>query len=309
VETVGVFLVYEMTIAESGSADYFDSVPVPVVGVPTSKVWSDHLNMNSWVYLSNTDDDGYVTTIGDYARAQGGTRAVVIANDAVLATRDRAEDLDASFRSAGIPSEIVEHIPGASGLDRTARLLVASGADVVAGALDARDFADVLVAARRAGAQITVPLTIDIQQQEVLATHGAAVAGLTGFLTTVPFEADTPAHEQYLADMARYAPGLPNPEQQVPFAAYIAADLMVRGLEAAGPCPSRSEFLAALRGVDDFDADGLLPGPIDVGANHGQINRCFTFLRVDAAGTGYEVVPGAERICGEPLPTVSTATS
>jgi ABC-type branched-subunit amino acid transport system substrate-binding protein len=299
VEREKAFALLQATTAASGGADYLTAASVPVIGLPTDIVWSVQPNMFGYTYIVNTGAS--VTTFGVYAKSQGGTKAVVLRNGLAAISASIGNDLAASFASQGIPYQVMEYSPTATSLQRIGQDIRESGADIIAGAIDGPDFADVLVAARNAGADIKVPLATSGYSQELVTEHGQDIAGMTIYLVWLPFQADTAAHRQYLDDMALYAPGVLEPKQEVPYASYITADLLVRGLEVAGPCPTREGFISALQAVTDFDGGGLLPGPTDVGESHGQISVCYTFVQVDADGTDFELVPGAEQLCGERL--------
>nr|MDT0663634.1 ABC transporter substrate-binding protein [Micromonospora sp. DSM 115978] len=299
VEQEDAFALLQATTAASGGAPYLTAASVPVVGLPTDEVWSTEPNMFGYTYIVNTG--GSVSTFGVYARQQGGTKAVILDSGLAAISSNIGNDLAASFESQGIPYQKLEYSPTATSVQRIGQDIRNSGADVIAGAVDAADFADVLVAARAAGADIKVALATSGYRQELVTEYGRSIAGMAVYLVTVPFEADTEAHRRYLDDMALYAPGVFEPKQEVPFASYVTADLLVRGLEEAGPCPTREGYIEALRGIEDFDAGGLLPGPTDVGRSHGQISTCYTFVRVNDEGSAFEIAPGAAELCGERL--------
>jgi hypothetical protein len=45
------------------------------------------------------------------------------------------------------------------------------------------------------------------------------------------------------------------------YGSYISADLMIKGLQLAGPNPTRSTFIAKLRKLKAYNANGILPSP------------------------------------------------
>lgn len=65
-----------------------------------------------------------------------------------------------------------------------------------------------------------------------------------------------------LSSLRKYAPaykgGLPDLGLE---GAYVAGDLLVKGLELAGKNLTRSSFESALRKVTSYDGDGLLASP------------------------------------------------
>lgn len=74
--------------------------------------------------------------------------------------------------------------------------------------------------------------------------------------------------------------------------------MLVRGLEDAGECPSRESFADGLRAVKDYDAGGLITST-DLGNDVGRLRECYAFVRVNAAGTGLDVVDA--NFCGSRL--------
>jgi len=71
-----------------------------------------------------------------------------------------------------------------------------------------------------------------------------------------------PAVKLFLSRLKKYttfAGGIPN--QNIDYS-YIAADAMIKGLELAGPNPTRKAFISKMRQVSNFTAEGLLTTPV-----------------------------------------------
>lgn len=289
VENEHVFGLVEATVAATGSAAYLNELGVPVTGFAGEKVWTQYRNMFTHFYLAT--DAPSVDTFGTYVRAQGGHKAVMIKPDVASSRVDINATVRTSLAAVGI--EIVPtpftFNPNTSDFTRLGQQIRDSGADVVVGSMPAENYAKVLDGLRAAGADIKVALSASGYDQSLLPSP--SLAGLSIYLTYLPFEADTPAHRRYLTAMARYAPELAPPTQEWALAAYIATDMFLHGLELAGTCPTRAGFVAALSTSTDFDAGGLLPAAINMPEQFGQPNRCYAFARVNQSGTGYEVVP------------------
>lgn len=298
VESEHVFGLVEATVAATGSAAYLNELGVPVTGFAAEKVWTQYRNMFTHFYLAT--DAPSVDTFGTYVRAQGGHRAAVIKPDVASSGVDINATVTTSLVAAGIeviPTPYTFN-PDTSDFTRLGQQIRDSGADVVVGSMPAENYAKVLDGLRAAGADVKVALSASGYDQSLLASTGHSLAGLSIYLTYLPFEADTPAHRRYLTAMARYAPELTPPTQEWALSAYIATDMFLHGLELAGTCPTRAGFVAALSASTDFDAGGLLPGAINMREQFGQPNHCYAFARVNQSGTGYEVVsnnntPGA----------------
>ncbi|WP_322767509.1 ABC transporter substrate-binding protein, partial [Frankia sp. Cr1] len=120
------------------------------------------------------------------------------------------------------------------------------------------------------------------------------------FSDLLPFDLNSPGQQAYLAAMARYAPHIQPADQNTAVQGWILADLLINGLRASGPCPTRTGFMIGLRSLADYTAKGLLASRIDLYRNAGgETNRCLVFLQVTPAGfVAQQPVPR----CGSQLP-------
>lgn len=88
--------------------------------------------------------------------------------------------------------------------------------------------------------------------------------------------------------MATYAPQLQPARSDIALDAWINTDMFLRGLQAAGPGPTRAGYIKALRAVQNFDAGGLLPRPVNLSTSFGKASTCFVVVRIappETAGT------------------------
>jgi len=92
---------------------------------------------------------------------------------------------------------------------------------------------------------------------------------------------------------------------------YLSVDLLVQGLEKAGPNPTRARLIAALNGIKNYNAAGLLGSqtlnirartPVPSG-----VDNCLWFTRL--SGTEFQLVPGAEPLCGSLIPGINNTGS
>ncbi|WP_018501395.1 ABC transporter substrate-binding protein [Parafrankia discariae] len=291
VEREGVFGVLETSTASSGGAPYLADAAVPVVGLAVEDAWSRYRNMFSFSYVFT--DGRSVDTFGRYVRAQGGTRAVIVRDYAGGSTSMQfADQLIVSLRAAGVEipaGQVTEYQPGRASATRIAEWMVDNGVDSLVAAMDTETLAQLVDAAREAGVPLKVILTGREVSAELLRAYGARLAGVTSYANYLPFQANSPALDAYRAAVSRYAPQLVDPDQALALSAYVVADMLVRGLEDAGPCPSRRSFMDGLRAVQDYDAGGLITRT-DFAEDFGRLRECYAFVRVNAAGTGLEVV-------------------
>jgi ABC-type branched-subunit amino acid transport system substrate-binding protein len=294
-----VFGIMNVSSFAGGAASYLGERNVPVAGIALEAAWGEYPNMFS--YLNRITDPGSVTTWGLFARRHGGSRAVILRDKATESSGDFGTRMARSMRSEGVDVVATLDYEGVAGIGELGRRVHDLGADVLTGAVPAPAFASVYSAAVAAGARFKVVLAPTGYHQSTLHDFGARIAGVYYFTYFLPFEMNTPAHEIYRRAMARYSPELQSPDQALPLTGYINTDLLLRGLDLAGECPSRDAFIRNLRRVHDYRGRGLLSGPVDLG-DVGQVIRCYTFVRANATGTAFEVVPDAAPLCGERIP-------
>jgi hypothetical protein len=89
------------------------------------------------------------------------------------------------------------------------------------------------------------------------------------------------------------------------YGSYLAADLMIKGLQVAGPNPTRASFIQDLRQVTDYTAGGILPGPTSF-ANFGTKamlpqTGCSYFFQLQNPG-GFVAYNAGKPICGKLIP-------
>ncbi|WP_158230834.1 ABC transporter substrate-binding protein [Frankia sp. CcI49] len=305
VENSGAFGLIETTAVASGSADYLTSVNVPVTGMPVEPVWGGHANMFTFGFPYA--DGPSVNTFGLYAAHAGGSRAVMLRQSLSASAQVIAEKLTESLASQRIPVvATIDYTEGISSPTQVAAAILRAGADVVVGAIPGGSLVMVLKTLRELGGSPRAVFGPDGYDPRIITEHGRAVAGLSVYTPVTPFEIPSTAMDTYRSAVATYTPESDRPDQFTALQAYIATDLFLRGLEAAGPCPTRAGFIAALRNVNDYDAGGLLPEPVDLRPGGARLSKCYYFVQVNSAGSAFEINPGgggANRLqwCGEQL--------
>lgn len=291
VENQGVFGLLEAASTVSGSAAYLDARGVPVAGIVAEAGWSQHRNMFAYSYRYTHGPSA--DTIGQYVERSGGTKALMLEDGLSSTSVTSAQDLATSVTSKGVL--IVDTADYTDGLTDP-RVIVdhlrRSGADVIVSAVPGHALATVLAAARQADLPIKAAIGGDGYDTQLLNRFGADIAGMAVFIDFVPFQPATAALNTFHRAMTRYSPEVVDAFQVPALQGYITADLFLRGLTIAGLCPSRAGFVNGLRAVTDYDAGGLLPGPINMKTNYTQINACYYIVRVDETGRDFDVVPG-----------------
>ncbi|KPM53639.1 ABC transporter substrate-binding protein [Frankia sp. CcI49] len=300
VENYDAFAILESSASTSGAAKYLADENIPIIGISAEEVWTAYRNMFAFGYL--TTKGSSVDTFGRFVKEHGGTRALVIGPTTRLTGTDLNSQLVVSLRTTGVQVDeenpVVEFLPGVTSAARLAQRMVAENIDTLVTGGSAADIVEVISAARQAGVQLKVVLAATAPDAALLEQHGQSLAGLTFFEPFTPFELDSPALDSYHEAMALHAPETTDPNQTTALAAYINADMFIRGLQEAGPCPTRKSFIDGLRGVHDYTAGGLVP-TTDFEADFGQLRECYAFVRVAASGRSFEVVD--PNYCGSRL--------
>ncbi|WP_232294973.1 ABC transporter substrate-binding protein [Parafrankia sp. EUN1f] len=299
VEGEGVFGVIQGGNAASVSAGYLSDRRAPVVGLAGEAAWGAYENMFSWHYYSAAAGSSDVW--GNFVRSQGGTRAAIVNMALSEATRNYNRQLVDSLQAAGVSVDLTFEVTAAvTSFDTIARLMKAAKIDTITGIIYPNVLAKLLPAVRAAGVNLRVVLSPTGYDGTLLEEIGPALAGATIYVDFVPFETNTPTHARLLTAMVRYAPQIQPPARDSAVYGWLAADLFLRGLQAAGNCPTRESFIRGLRGVHDYDGGGLLPQKVDFATNRGRLSNCYAFVRVSDDGSRFVPLQPALR-CGKSI--------
>jgi ABC-type branched-subunit amino acid transport system substrate-binding protein len=288
-----VFGLVEATINTGGGADYLRAHTVPMTGIPTTApFWTNPAYRNMFAYSYLLTDGPSVSTFGDYARAQGGTRAALIQSSVAAGGNGTGEKIASSLASVGIPAVPGQFVynPKTTNPVQLGEQIRATGANVIILPFGGTDMVSIVQGIKAAHVPARVILSTTGYDRSLLQKYGALLTGVTTAINYVPIELGTSAEKAYLNAMANYAPELQPPDQEIALVTYILTDLFLYGLEKAGDCPTRASYVNALR-ASTYDGGGLLPGPVDLTKDYGEVTRCYTFMKVNAAGTGYDIVP------------------
>src|SRR6516164_284895 len=87
---------------------------------------------------------------------------------------------------------------------------------------------------------------------------------------------------------------------------WAGADLLIKGLQMAGRNPTRAGVVRALRSIKSYDANGLLPNPVNYATIFGRDlpKTCVWVLRAQKSGF---VPVSSQPVCGTDIPGTSTA--
>ncbi|WP_158230527.1 ABC transporter substrate-binding protein, partial [Pseudofrankia asymbiotica] len=208
--------------------------------------------------------------------------------------------LATSLNRAGVATPLsIEIAPGTANYTAIANRLKDAHVDTLAGIVLPDSLAALVPALHAVGVDLKVALLPLGYDQTLLRKLGQAMASATIYMALRPFEDNTEAHKVYLTSMATYAPELAAPTAQSAVWGWLAADLFLDGVQAAGQCPTRESLAAGLNSLRAFDGGGLLPASVDI-AQARTVPTCYAFVKVSADGKRFEPVSVADP-CGKPI--------
>ncbi|ADP79293.1 ABC transporter substrate-binding protein [Pseudofrankia inefficax] len=266
------------------SADWLAKENVPITGFATSAIWSDYPNL---FHTGNRFNSGGSSVLGDFVKARGGTKALVLVDPNVASSQGLVAQSAASLQSRGIQVlGQVAYTQGAGSAARVAEQVKKSGADTLVGAAQSDAFIDIYAQAKALGANIIVAVDTSSASPALLARRGSDMPGMTFPSTTAA--QGSPAMIAYQHAMSTYAPEVTDQGDQIAIGGYTIADEMIEGLRRAGPCPTREAFIRNLREMTNFTAGGLM-APVDL-SQPKLPTLCESFLNVDRSGRSLVLV-------------------
>ncbi len=121
------FAVVQYTAVSQQSVAYLDKAGVPVIGAADQPGWAAHRNTFTVILTNQTGQS--TTTIGDFIRQQGGTKAAVVVSFLSEIAKLYADGVTKSLQHAGIDA-VTQDVDGTNAAD-VARKLISSGADTI----------------------------------------------------------------------------------------------------------------------------------------------------------------------------------
>ncbi|MDT3439262.1 MULTISPECIES: ABC transporter substrate-binding protein [unclassified Pseudofrankia] len=283
----------------SDSAALLQERNIPVAGIASDRAWLGMNNMFSWFYLGN----GSSTTLGKYVREQGGTRAAVFTIGASSTSDNYAQQVVASLKATGVKIVKVFNVSQITSYETVAQQIKANDIDALAGVLLPDAAAQLLPELAKIGFTVggglkaaLMPLGYD---DNSLARYGSSLAGASILTDVQPFELDTDTQKKFKQAMSDYVPEIQPPTQDQAVNGWTSADLFIRGLQAAGKCPTRESFISGLRAVRNYDGAGLTADAnIDLSTNYRQTSTCYYAIKISPDGSRFQPASNTA-ICGD----------
>jgi branched-chain amino acid transport system substrate-binding protein len=305
VEQQHVFAVMEATDIDEGSGAYLNQAGVPVVGYNVSNTWGMYPNMFGYSG-SNSPKPEPKTTDGLFLKSQGVTKlAIVGINNPASVTAAQEEAASAKAEGVDVVLDNTSGTVTTSVWTAQAQQVAASGAQAVYAPVTSYQSFPLYAAIQQAGAHLKFMLFPQGYGLDVAKQIGPGANGAVFSIDFVPFGSPLggPGQSEALAAFKKYVPNVPVTDQLVD--GYLSGDMLIKGLEVAGSCPTQSAFITNLRNVTHYTAGGFFNPPLDLKTTFGQpYGLCFHYVKI-VNGQLVNLNNGAA-ICGKPLPASSS---
>jgi ABC-type branched-subunit amino acid transport system substrate-binding protein len=290
------------------AAPYLNQVHMPVIGIAEDgPEWATLTNMFSvgGVILTNL----VTTTYGTFFKMENVTNVGTLGYGVSPQSANYAKSVAESAHQAGIKVGYVNaNFPfGSTNVQPEAIAMKNAGVDGVYASTDANTGFALVSALKDAGGTPKVALFptgygADLQQAGPNATESAQ--GLYFTLGTEPVEMHTAATEQFVKYLQEAGANTEPPQDS--YYGYGSIGLLVDALKTAGSPPTSASILTALSGIHDWDYLGLWGGKtLDINNRNDTVNangpgNCTYMVRYQ--GTSFQLVPGADPVCGTTIP-------
>lgn len=296
-----------------GAADYLKKAGIPVVGVAEDgPEWVGDLNMFSvYGYLDATKVS---TTAGEFFKNQGVSVVGAVGYSISPQSAEAAKGYALSAQKAGLKVGYLNaNFPfGSTNVQPVALAMKKAGVEGLTATVDPNTGFALVDALRQAGGNLKVALLPTGYGGDLLQAGPGALQSAQGVYFSLSFE---PA-EMHTAATQRFQSALKNigittDPTYAEYCGYASVALLEQALKATGPKPSHANLITALTNVKNFDAAGLLGNhPFDLSDRAGTatgIDSCLYVVKL--AGSSFQLVPGADPICGQPIPGASVSAS
>jgi branched-chain amino acid transport system substrate-binding protein len=310
-----VFAVLSVSSVTLGASAYLTSQAVPVVGGGfDGPEWLSPSSTNMFSTTGKVNYAAVSTTLGLFMKSQGVTSFGGLGYSGSPSSAGGMNGAVASAKAAGVKAGYVNaQFPfGSTNVGPTAIAMKTAGVNgIYMPVVPSTGFA-LGAALAQEGVHPKVFLLATGYGGDLLESPaGVAAAQGDDFLTVgEPVELNTAATRQFQAALAKDA-GVTGVPTFAEYEAYLAVAGLVAGLQKAGPAATSASFITAMDKVTDFSGFGLYGShPLafsgsQLGGNDGP-DDCIYVTKL--SGKTFELVPGADPICGKVIAGASVST-
>lgn len=295
------------------TSSFLTSHNVPVVGVAEdSSEWGPSANMFS--SYGPVDATKVATTYGQFFKLVGVTNLGSLGYGISPQSANAAKGATLSAQQAGLKVGYLNaQFPfGSTNVAPVALAMKNAGVDGFTASVDPNTGLALVTAFRQVGGNLKAAVLPTGYGGDLTQAGPGALQSAQGvyFLSTFePIEMHTAATTEFESNLKKA--GVTGDPTYAEYAGYTSIVLLVQGLEAAGSHPTQASLIRGLSSLHHFNAAGLLGSrsidmadrtPTAAGANN-----CFYMTKY--SGTSFDLVQGADPICGTTVQGETTASS
>lgn len=295
------------------AAKYPNQQGIPVTGGSfDGPEWGESPYTNMFASDTGSVDPKYPvnTSIGAFLKAHGGTVVASYGYGISPSSTRSAIGTARSFQHAGGKVGVLDTSIPFGGVDFTTQALVAKQQHVnaVYAGMDNNSNFALATALKNAGVKVkSLVFPTGFQPDVVKSPAWNSVQG--GYFATTfrPFQIPDAGTRQMAAALQRFENRPPSrfPTFNI-YESWLGADLMIKGLELAGPNPTRAKVINDLRHLKSYNGNGILPVSINYSTifGHDLAKSCGWYMQAKPKGF---VPVTSQPVCGHDLPGTSTA--
>ncbi len=296
------------------AAKYPQQAGVPVTGsYDDGPEWGTQPYTNMFSSDNGSVDPKYPvnTQLGDIVKQLGGTTIGAYGYSISPSSSRAAIGTAQSFQHAGGKVGVLDTTVPFGGVDFTSTALIArqNHVDSMGPAMDNDSNYALATAMKQAGVNLKAVLFATGYEPGVINSPVWNTLQGDRFLSLFrPYDLPNAGTQQMDAAMEKYAKFTPT---QFPsfgqYESWAGADLMIKGLEMAGPNPTQAAVIKDLRGLKSYNVNGLLPVNLDYATDFGH-NPAKTCAWIMKAGPNGFTPISSQPSSGTDVPGTSTAS-
>jgi len=296
------------------AAKYPNEQGMPVTGGSfDGPEWGEQPYTNMFASDTGSVDTKYPvsTGIGAFLKSHGGTVVASYGYGISPSSLRSAVGTGESFQHAGGKSGVVDTSIPFGGVDFTTEALIAKqkGVNAIYAGMDNNSNFALAKALENDGVKTKVLVFPTGYEPDIISSPVWKTVQGDYFDTEFrPVQLPDAGTRQMVAALKKYGG---RPTSQFPsfniYESWLGADLMIKGLEMAGPNPTRANVIKDLRSIKSYNGNGLLPVSINYSTifGHDLSSICGWYMQAKPKGF---VPTSTQPICGHDIPGTSTAS-
>jgi branched-chain amino acid transport system substrate-binding protein len=296
------------------AAKYPNQQGIPVTGGSfDGPEWGEQPYTNMFAADTGSVDSKYPvsTGIGTFLKSHGGTVLGSYGYGISPSSARSAVGTGDSFQHAGGKSGVIDTSVPFGGVDFTTEALVAKqkGVNAIYAGMDNNSNFALAKALENDGVKPkAVVFPTGFESDIVGSPVWKTVQGDYFDTEFRPVQLPNAGTRQMVAALKKYAGRPPSkfPSFDI-YESWLGTDLMIKGLEMAGPNPTHASVIKDLRSITSYNGNGLLPVSINYSTifGHDLPSICGWYMKAEPKGF---VPTSTQPVCGHDIPGTTTAS-